>query len=135
MRAFGRRAGSVKGDSSAEPLEVAEKIDRVAIVGAGTMGQQIAFQCAGHGISVVLYDVSAAALEDARTRIGRYADGLLADGVIAEQVRDRALARITTSVEKFRKRRNRMQMWRGEIGTTPPFSSIVQPLWFTSQSI
>ena len=84
----------MKGDPSAEPPEVAERIDRVAILGAGTMGQQIAFQCAGHGISVVLYDISAAALEDARTRLGRYADGLVADGVIAEHVRDQALARI-----------------------------------------
>jgi 3-hydroxybutyryl-CoA dehydrogenase len=99
MRTFRRRAGSVKGDPRAEPLEVAERIDRVAIVGAGTMGQQIAFQCAGHGVSVVLYDISAAALEDARARVGQYADGLVAEGVIAEHVRDGALARIAMTAD------------------------------------
>jgi hypothetical protein len=33
-----------------------------------------------------------------------------------------------TSAEKFRRRRKRIQMWRGEIGSLPPFSSTVQPL-------
>jgi 3-hydroxybutyryl-CoA dehydrogenase len=80
-------------------VEIAEKIDRVAIVGAGTMGQQIAFQCAGHGIAVVLYDVSAAALGDARGRIERYADGLVADEVIGAEVRDAALAKIAIAAE------------------------------------
>ena len=46
-----------------------EDVRRVAIVGAGTMGQQIGFQCAGHGYEVVLYDVDPAALEAARKRI------------------------------------------------------------------
>jgi len=32
-------------------------ISKVLIVGAGTMGQQIAFQCAAHGYRVTLYDV------------------------------------------------------------------------------
>jgi 3-hydroxybutyryl-CoA dehydrogenase len=94
IRALRRRDAPLTGEPAAELLEVAERIERVAIVGAGTMGQQIAFQCAGHGIPVVLYDVSAAVLEDARARIGRYADGLVADGVIAAQVRDAALAKI-----------------------------------------
>jgi 3-hydroxyacyl-CoA dehydrogenase len=33
------------------------------------MDQQIAFQCAGHGVDVVLHDVAAVALESARERI------------------------------------------------------------------
>jgi 3-hydroxybutyryl-CoA dehydrogenase len=98
MRAF-RRRELPSEKPGAEPPELAEKIDQVAIVGAGTMGQQIAFQCAGHGIGVVLYDISAAALEGARARIGGYADGLVADGVIAEQVRDAALAKIVITAE------------------------------------
>jgi 3-hydroxybutyryl-CoA dehydrogenase len=84
---------------SAEPLEVAERIDRVAIVGAGTMGQQIAFQCAGHGVTVALYDISAAALSEVRPRIEAYASDLLAGGVITEEVRDAALARIAITAE------------------------------------
>ena len=42
-----------------------EDIRRVVMVGAGTMGQQIAFQCAGHGFDVVLYDVGPEALRSA----------------------------------------------------------------------
>lgn len=40
-------------------------IQRVAVVGAGTMGRQIALQCARHGFPVALYDVMAEVLQDA----------------------------------------------------------------------
>ena len=52
----------------------------MAVVGAGTMGQQIGFQCAGHGLDVVLYDIAPAALESARGRIDAYAERLVAGG-------------------------------------------------------
>jgi 3-hydroxyacyl-CoA dehydrogenase len=39
-----------------------EDVRRIAIVGAGTMGQQIGFQCAGHGYDVVVYDINPPAL-------------------------------------------------------------------------
>ena len=35
-----------------------DDVRRIAVIGAGTMGQQIAFQCAGHGYDVVVYDVA-----------------------------------------------------------------------------
>lgn len=41
------------------------EIQRVAVVGAGTMGRQIALQCARHGFPVALYDVLAEVLADA----------------------------------------------------------------------
>jgi 3-hydroxybutyryl-CoA dehydrogenase len=72
-----------------------EDVRRIAVVGAGTMGQQIAFQCAGHGYDVVVYDVDSAALEAASARIDAYADGLEAGGVISSEVRASARARIT----------------------------------------
>src|SRR5271165_5076045 len=78
-----------------EPPPIAGEIGRVIVVGSGTMGQQIGFQCAGHGIDVVLYDIAPDALESARRRIGEYAEGLVDGGVIAAEVRDSALARIT----------------------------------------
>ena len=34
-------------------------IRRVAVIGAGTMGRQIALQCARHGFPVALFDVAA----------------------------------------------------------------------------
>lgn len=76
-----------------------EELRRVMVVGAGTMGQQVAFQCAGHGCDVVLYDVAPEALELAKRRLESYAAGLVDDGVIAAELRDAALARITTTTD------------------------------------
>jgi 3-hydroxybutyryl-CoA dehydrogenase len=76
-----------------------EDVRRVAIVGAGTMGQQIGFQCAGHGYDVVLYDIEPRALEVARTRIDAYAAGLEASGAITPEVRASALARIELTTD------------------------------------
>ncbi len=76
-----------------------DEIRRVVVVGAGTMGQQIGFQCAGHGLDVVLYDIAAEALESARQRIDSYADKLVQDGAITAEVRDSARARITSTTE------------------------------------
>jgi 3-hydroxybutyryl-CoA dehydrogenase len=64
------------------------------------MGQQIGFQCAGHGFDVVLYDITPAALESAQERIESYAAGLVARGVITVEVSDSARARITMTTEK-----------------------------------
>jgi 3-hydroxybutyryl-CoA dehydrogenase len=83
----------------AEPAGVLGEVRRVAVVGAGTMGQQIGFQCAGHRIDVVLYDVAPAALESAQARIAAYSQGLVARGVITAELRDAALARITTTTD------------------------------------
>lgn len=76
-----------------------DDVRRVAIVGAGTMGQQIGFQCAGHGYNVVLYDVDAAALEAAEERIETYARGLEGGGAITSELRDSAQARITLTTD------------------------------------
>src|SRR5262249_6988674 len=74
-------------------------VRRVAIVGAGTMGQQIGFQCAGHGYDVVLYDVDPAALEAARGRIDVYAEMLETGGAITPERRAAARARITLTAD------------------------------------
>lgn len=53
-------------------------IQRVAVVGAGTMGRQIALQCARHGFPVTLYDVVAEVVQDAegwqRQTVGGWID-------------------------------------------------------------
>jgi 3-hydroxybutyryl-CoA dehydrogenase len=76
-----------------------EDVQRVAIAGAGTMGQQIGFQCAGHGYDVVIYDVDASATQAASKRIDAYAEGLENGGVITAEVRASALARITLTAD------------------------------------
>ena len=42
-------------------------IQRLAVIGAGTMGRQIALQCARHGFPVTLYDLEASVLTDAES--------------------------------------------------------------------
>jgi 3-hydroxybutyryl-CoA dehydrogenase len=84
---------------TAELPPVPEEIRRVVVVGCGTMGQQIGFQCAGHGLDVVVYDIVPGALEAARGRIDAYAEGLVAGGVITAEVRDSALAKITMTTD------------------------------------
>jgi 3-hydroxybutyryl-CoA dehydrogenase len=76
-----------------------DDVRRVAVVGAGTMGQQIAFQCAGHGYDVILYDVDSAALDAASGRIDAYAEGLEAGGVIGSELKASARARITLTAD------------------------------------
>jgi len=63
------------------------------------MGQQIAFQCAGHGVGVVLYDIAPAALAAGRDRIDAYAEGLVANGTITAAVRDSAMDRMTSTAD------------------------------------
>jgi 3-hydroxybutyryl-CoA dehydrogenase len=72
-----------------------EDVRRVTIVGAGTMGQQIGFQCAGHGYDVVIYDIEPSALGAAKQRIDAYAAGLESGGLITSEQRASAQARMT----------------------------------------
>jgi 3-hydroxybutyryl-CoA dehydrogenase len=93
MREASRSTAGVRG---CRAMQI-DDVRRVVIVGAGTMGQQIAFQCAGHGFDVVLYDVAPAALEAAQQRLAAYAEQLVTGGVITADMRDSAQARITTA--------------------------------------
>lgn len=76
-----------------------DEVRKVLIVGAGTMGQQIGFQCAGHGFDVVLHDSSSAALESARARIDSYAQELFDSGAITAELRDTALGKISATTD------------------------------------
>lgn len=76
-----------------------DAIRRVLIIGAGTMGQQIGFQCAAHGCDVVLYDVAAPALDDAQRRIADYAGELIAQTAITPVQRAAALPRISATAD------------------------------------
>ncbi len=90
---------AVSMDEPAPEAMQIEDVRRIAIVGAGTMGQQIAFQCAGHGYDVVIYDVDPSALEAARKRIEAYAEGLEAGGAITSELRVAAQARIALTTD------------------------------------
>lgn len=63
-------------------------ITMVGIVGAGTMGRRIGFQCLIHGVKVRLFDIRPEAVEEAVTAIQglieeREADGRLKKGALA----------------------------------------------------
>lgn len=74
-------------------------IKQVLVVGGGTMGRQIAFQCAAHGYFITIYDISAEVLQATQKRIGAYADYLVAEGHIQPQMATRALNRISISTD------------------------------------
>ena len=69
-------------------------IERVAVVGAGTMGNGIAHVCALAGLEVVLVDSDAAALDRGVATIGRNLERQRAKGRIDAGDRAGALARI-----------------------------------------
>ncbi|HSM59673.1 MAG TPA: 3-hydroxybutyryl-CoA dehydrogenase [Longimicrobiales bacterium] len=75
------------------------KIDRIAVVGGGTMGNGIAHVAAQHGKSVRLVDVSPEVLDAALATIGRNLDRQVKKGTLDAQARDATLGRIETATE------------------------------------
>ncbi len=69
-------------------------MERVGIVGAGTMGRGIAYVAITHGAQVALYDVAAGALEAARAQIEAGLREAAAKGRLAEAEVENALARL-----------------------------------------
>jgi 3-hydroxybutyryl-CoA dehydrogenase len=75
------------------------RIDRIAVVGAGTMGNGIAHVAAQHGRSVVLVDVATEALERARATISTNLDRQIKKGAIEAKAKEGTLARIELSTD------------------------------------
>ena len=74
-------------------------MSRVAVIGAGTMGNGIAHVFAQHGWDVALVDVAPAALAKAVATIGANLDRQVRKGSLAAEDRDAALARIATGTD------------------------------------
>src|SRR5687768_9341185 len=76
-------------------------IQRVAVVGGGTMGNGIAHVCAQGGKDVRLIDVSPQVLEQAVQTIGKNLDRQLKKGTLTAEERQRVLDRVrpVTSLE------------------------------------
>ena len=79
--------------------ETGSGIETVGIIGAGQMGSGIAHVAALAGLGVLLIDVRAEALAQARPAIGRNMDRQVQRGIITAADRDAALARIVTATE------------------------------------
>ena len=75
-----------------------EEIRRVLVVGAGTMGQQIGFQCAAHELEVALYDVDPNALTSAEGRIEAYVGGLVTAGALSSDEAQGARRNIASTI-------------------------------------
>ena len=71
--------------------------DRIAVIGAGQMGNGIAHVFAQSGMDVVIVDVSDAALERGRSTIAKNLDRQVKKGTLTEQDKTAVLARVTTS--------------------------------------
>ncbi|MCH7563800.1 MAG: 3-hydroxybutyryl-CoA dehydrogenase [Gemmatimonadetes bacterium] len=76
-------------------------IDRIAVIGSGTMGNGIAHLCAQHGRSVHLVDVSDELLENAFAAISKNLDRQVKKDLLTESEKADTLERITgfTSLE------------------------------------
>lgn len=76
-----------------------EDIRCVLIIGAGTMGQKIALQCALCGYQVIVYDVSPKALETAAAAIKNYAAQLVGQKRRTPDESNAALVRISFTTD------------------------------------
>lgn len=75
-------------------------INKVAVVGGGTMGNGIAHVFAQYGYDVTLIDVSNERLESAQRTIAGNLDRQVKKGVLAQADRDATLARLSTSAAR-----------------------------------
>ena len=78
---------------------MSDGMKRVAVIGAGTMGNGIAHVFAQSGHTVTLVDVQAAALERAKATIDRNLDRLVAKERISAENKAATLGRLSTSTE------------------------------------
>ena len=76
-----------------------EEVKKVLIIGAGTMGQQIGFQCARHDFDVALYDVAQDVLEKSTARLEKLATEFVAGGKLTQEAAASALAKITLTTD------------------------------------
>ncbi len=74
---------------------LADEIAKVLVVGAGTMGQQIALQCAGHGLAVVMLDSHPEALTRARAQLTGLGAALAGDPAFVGADLVQAVAAVT----------------------------------------
>lgn len=77
----------------------ANDIHHILVIGAGTMGGQIALQCAMHGLSVSLYDNDPDALQTGRQRIEGYVNYLVRAGRLSPDEGHAALGRIAAATD------------------------------------
>ena len=73
--------------------------DRIAVIGAGQMGNGIAHVFAQHGYPVVMIDVSRAALDKGKATVASNLERQVKKGTIDAALRDATLGRLLTATE------------------------------------
>jgi 3-hydroxyacyl-CoA dehydrogenase len=74
-------------------------IRKVLVVGSGTLGQQIGFQCAMHGFDTVMYDMREESLDSCRAAHGQYAELFKNQKGRSQAEIDAALARLSYTTD------------------------------------
>jgi 3-hydroxybutyryl-CoA dehydrogenase len=74
-------------------------LERVCVFGAGTLGWQIALQCASHGRPTNLYDISTEALENASSNISRKLDSWVEAGEASIVEKESAIKHINVETD------------------------------------
>lgn len=74
-------------------------MEKIAVIGAGAMGRQIALQCALNGMKVGLHDSRAEGLNEASEFICQYLDGRVAKKRITEEEKSTALRNLDITAE------------------------------------
>jgi 3-hydroxybutyryl-CoA dehydrogenase len=74
-------------------------LERIAVIGAGTMGHGIAQVCATGGYQVTLIDIAQEQLDGARAGIRKSVEALHGKGRLTDEQREAALANVTTTLD------------------------------------
>ena len=78
---------------------IVNDIHHVAIIGSGTLGLRVGLQCALSGFDTTIYDVNAAALEQAKQSQQRILRGLIKHGRITDENARAAIDRIAWTTD------------------------------------
>lgn len=78
---------------------MSETIQKVGVLGAGTMGHGIAHVCATAGFDVVLYDVTAEAAKTGLEKIRKNLEVGVEKGKVTPAARDAALAKVSSTAD------------------------------------
>jgi 3-hydroxybutyryl-CoA dehydrogenase len=86
----------IKLTHAAEPSQQLMSLKKVAVIGAGTMGNGICHVFAQNGFNVHMVDVSQEALDKALIKIGKNMDRQIAKNTLDEAAKVASLALIVT---------------------------------------
>ena len=96
-RGLASRAPAIECRATSTPRFAVDRIHRIAVIGAGTMGHGIAHVAALAGHDVRLYDVTAEAAAAGRAKVVANLGKGVELGKLAGELRDAALARLTAT--------------------------------------